>query len=116
MTCDSEKSITKISLQKQRLQGTISPSFADLTALRYLNLNDNNLTGPIPKSFVKLTNLEVLDVSNNNLSRIIPTFATSVKLITSGNDLLIPSRTKGNTSDFPPEGMTPCLLRSVVNI
>ncbi|KAL1165651.1 hypothetical protein V6Z11_A06G142600 [Gossypium hirsutum] len=103
VTCDSEKSITKISLQKQRLQGTISPSFADLTALRYLNLNDNNLTGPIPKSFVKLTNLEVLDVSNNNLSRIIPTFATSVKLITSGNDLLIPSRTKGNTSDFPPE-------------
>ncbi|KAK5825719.1 hypothetical protein PVK06_020580 [Gossypium arboreum] len=103
VTCDSEKSITKISLQKQRLQGTISPSFADLTALRYLNLNDNNLTGPIPKSFVKLTNLEVLDVSNNNLSGIIPTFATSVKLITSGNDLLIPSRTKGNTSDFPPE-------------
>ncbi|MBA0747959.1 hypothetical protein Gogos_004819 [Gossypium gossypioides] len=102
VTCDSEKSITKISLQKQRLQGTISPSFADLTALRYLNLNDNNLTGPIPKSLVKLPNLEVLDVSNNNLSGIIPTFAPSVKLITSGNDLLIPSRT-GNTSDFPPE-------------
>ncbi|KAK8292819.1 hypothetical protein V6Z11_D06G145400 [Gossypium hirsutum] len=115
VTCNSEKSITKISLQRQRLQGTISPSFADLTALRYLNLNDNNLTGPIPKSLVKLPNLEVLDVSNNNLSGIIPTFAPSVKLITSGNDLLIPSRT-GNTSDFPPEGMTPCLLRFVVNI
>ncbi|MBA0820247.1 hypothetical protein Gohar_019668, partial [Gossypium harknessii] len=49
-----------------------------------------------------LPNLEVLDVSNNNLSGIIPTFAPSVKLITSGNNLLIPSRT-GNTSDFPPE-------------
>ncbi|PPS19220.1 hypothetical protein GOBAR_AA01355 [Gossypium barbadense] len=114
VTCDSEKSITKISLQKQRLQGTISPSFADLTALRYLNLNDNNLTGPIPKSFVKLTNLEVLDVSNNNLSGIIPTFATSVKLITSGNDLLIPSRTKGNTSDFPPEGQKRGIIAGIV--
>ncbi|MBA0778099.1 hypothetical protein Gotri_006016, partial [Gossypium trilobum] len=113
VTCDSEKSITKISLQKQRLQGTISPSFADLTALRYLNLNDNNLTGPIPKSLVKLPNLEVLDVSNNNLSGIIPTFAPSVKLITSGNDLLIPSRT-GNTSDFPPEGQKRGIIAGIV--
>ncbi|KAG8490915.1 hypothetical protein CXB51_014056 [Gossypium anomalum] len=79
VTCDSEKSITKISLQKQRLRGTISPSFADLTALRYLNISGNNLTGPIPKSLVKLPNLEVLDVSNNNLSGIIRTFATSGK-------------------------------------
>ncbi|TYJ30467.1 hypothetical protein E1A91_A06G132300v1 [Gossypium mustelinum] len=78
--------------------GTISPSFADLTALR----------------FVKLTNLEVLDVSNNNLSGIIPTFATSVKLITSGNDLLIPSRTKGNTSDFPPEGQKRGIIAGIV--
>ncbi|MBA0723261.1 hypothetical protein Golax_003856 [Gossypium laxum] len=113
VTCDSEKSITKISLQKQRLQGTISPSFADLTALRYLNLNDNNLTGPIPNSLVKLPNLEVLDVSNNNLSGIIPTFAPSVKLITSGNDLLIPSRT-GNTSDFPPEGQKRGIIAGIV--
>ncbi|MFQ6643437.1 hypothetical protein Gotur_018483 [Gossypium turneri] len=71
--------------------------------LRYLDLNDNNLTGLIPKSLVKLPNLEVLDVSNNNLSGIILTFVPSIKLITSESDLLIPSTTKGNTSNFPLE-------------
>ncbi|TYH67026.1 hypothetical protein ES332_D06G159600v1 [Gossypium tomentosum] len=73
----------------------------------------NSEKSPIPKSLVKLPNLEVLDVSNNNLSGIIPTFAPSVKLITSGNDLLIPSRT-GNTSDFPPEGQKRGIIAGIV--
>ncbi|KAK5825715.1 hypothetical protein PVK06_020574 [Gossypium arboreum] len=65
-------------------------------------------------SLVKLPNLEVLDVSNNNLSGIIPTFAPSVKLITSGNDLLIPSTTTGNTSNFPPEGQKRGITAGIV--
>ncbi|TYH13557.1 hypothetical protein ES288_A06G147900v1 [Gossypium darwinii] len=65
-------------------------------------------------SLVKLPNLEVLDVSNNNLSGIIPTFAPSVKLITSGNDLLIPSTTTGNTSNFPPEGQKRGIIAGIV--
>ncbi|XVF27760.1 hypothetical protein REPUB_Repub14bG0136500 [Reevesia pubescens] len=109
--CDSEKNITKIDLRKQRLEGTISPAFANLTALRYLYLNYNNLTGSIPDSLTKLPHLRVLDVSNNNLSGVIPCFARLVKLNTSGNDLVklnhVPDGTTppGSTLDFPPKAI-----------
>ncbi|TYG65088.1 hypothetical protein ES288_D06G157000v1 [Gossypium darwinii] len=72
----------------------------------FVTCNSEKKLGEVP-------NLEVLDVSNNNLSGIIPTFAPSVKLITSGNDLLIPSRT-GNTSDFPPEGQKRGIIAGIV--
>ena len=119
VTCDSEKNITKIDLRNQQLDGTISPAFASITALQFLNLNDNNLTGFIPDRLTKLPHLRVLDVSNNNLTGVIPIFEPSVKLNATGNDMIItkqtadaPNKTTATegTSNFPPKGMTADLL------
>ncbi|KAJ6757319.1 hypothetical protein OIU74_026546 [Salix koriyanagi] len=90
ITCDvGKKNIVAVNLAKQQFTGIISPSFAKLSSLRSLYLNENNLTGSIPDSLTKLPELETLDVSNNNLSGKIPEFPSSVKLITKpGNPFL----------------------------
>ncbi|KAG5232603.1 receptor protein kinase [Salix suchowensis] len=78
ITCDvGKKNVVAVNLAKQQFTGIISPSFAKLSSLRSLYLNENNLTA------------ETLDVSNNNLSGKIPKFPSSVKLITKpGNPFL----------------------------
>ncbi|KAE8724450.1 G-type lectin S-receptor-like serine/threonine-protein kinase [Hibiscus syriacus] len=122
VTCDREKNITTVDFRDQELQGTISPAFGDLTKLEYVYLNDNDLAGFIPESLTRLPNLKLLDVSNNNLSGIIPCFAPSVKLITSGNDLLIPNRasdppngiTKTGSSNSPPKGKKIGMIAGIV--
>ncbi|KAJ6384358.1 hypothetical protein OIU78_027632 [Salix suchowensis] len=90
ITCDvGKKNVVAVNLAKQQFTGIISPSFAKLSSLRSLYLNENNLTGSIPDSLTKLPELETLDVSNNNLSGKIPEFPSSVKLITKpGNPFL----------------------------
>ncbi|KAJ6434293.1 hypothetical protein OIU84_017905 [Salix udensis] len=90
ITCDvGKKNVVTVNLAKQQFTGIISPSFAKLSSLRILYLNENNLTGSIPDSLTKLPELETLDVSNNNLSGKIPEFPSSVKLITKpGNPFL----------------------------
>ncbi|KAM7489143.1 hypothetical protein LguiB_026627 [Lonicera macranthoides] len=86
ISCDSlGKNVTTVNFGKQQYVGTISPSFANLTSLRSLSLNDNHLTGSIPNSLTTLTQLQTLDVSNNNLSGPIPVFPPSVKFTSSGN-------------------------------
>ncbi|CAK7340909.1 unnamed protein product [Dovyalis caffra] len=90
VTCDvGKKNVITVNLAKQHFMGRISPSFAKLTSLENLYLNDNNLTGSIPDSLTKLPELSTLDVSNNNLSGEIPKFPASVKFITKpGNPFL----------------------------
>nr|TKS17504.1 putative receptor protein kinase TMK1 [Populus alba] len=97
VTCDAgKKNVVTVNLAKQQFTGSISPSFAKLSSLKSLYLNENNLTGSIPDSLTKLPELETLDVSNNNLSGKIPEFPGSVKLITKpGNPFL---RTDVDTS------------------
>ncbi|OMO52214.1 hypothetical protein COLO4_37353 [Corchorus olitorius] len=88
--CDSNNSIIiSIDFRMQHFGGTISPAFANLSALNYIYLNANNLTGPIPDSLTRLPQLKLLDVSNNNLSGNIPQFNPSVTLNISGNPLLL---------------------------
>ncbi|CAK9182452.1 unnamed protein product [Ilex paraguariensis] len=97
VTCDSHgKNVTIVNFGKQRFSGTISPSFANLTSLRSLYLNDNNLMGSIPDSLTTLPQLQNFDVSNNNLSGPIPVFPLTVKLSTTSNLLLGKNTSSGS--------------------
>ncbi|XP_058759492.1 receptor-like kinase TMK4 [Vicia villosa] len=102
VVCSGGKIIT-VNLAKQKLNGTISPAFGNLTDLRNLYLGGNNLSGSIPGSLTGLTQLEVLDVSSNNLSGEIPKFSNKVKFNSAGNVLLGPSGGDKGSGTTPPK-------------
>ncbi|KAG5141269.1 hypothetical protein JHK84_035037 [Glycine max] len=60
--------VTKLILPEMGLNGTISPSLAQLDQLNLLNLSFNHLKGVLPVEFSKLKLLKYLDVSHNMLS------------------------------------------------
>ncbi|CAL4902165.1 unnamed protein product [Urochloa decumbens] len=76
LTCSGDVSsyprITTLNMTSSGLTGDISPSFADLKAIRNLYLSDNSLTGSIPDVLSELSSLAVLDLSGNQLSGSIP--------------------------------------------
>ncbi|KAF3595709.1 hypothetical protein DY000_02024976 [Brassica cretica] len=77
--------VTVVNLGRQKLTGTISPSFAKLDSLETIFLYRNQLTGSIPTELTTLTKLRILDVSHNNISYCdVPKFSASVKVLTSG--------------------------------
>ncbi|KAK7244257.1 hypothetical protein RIF29_39076 [Crotalaria pallida] len=60
--------VAKLALPGMDLNGTISPSLAQLDQLILLNLSFNHLVGGIPMEFSKLKQLRILDLSHNMLS------------------------------------------------
>lgn len=60
--------VTKLILPGLGLNGTISPSLAQLDQLIVLNLSSNHLVGGLPIEFSKLKQLKFLDLSHNMLS------------------------------------------------
>jgi len=60
--------VTEINLPGNNLQGTISPSLAEIMSLKVINLGDNSLIDIVPDELVNLTELERLDLRNNVLS------------------------------------------------
>ncbi|KAL6555634.1 hypothetical protein OROHE_007306 [Orobanche hederae] len=84
ITCE-KGSVAIVNFGKQNWTGMISPSYANLTNLKSLFLNDNKLFGTIPQSLTSLNQLQMLDLSNNNISGKIPSFASSVTIRVSGN-------------------------------
>ncbi|CAM0954473.1 unnamed protein product [Alopecurus aequalis] len=54
------------------LNGDMSTSFGNLTAVQYLDLSNNNLVGSIPDALSQLPSLTVLDLSSNQLNGSIP--------------------------------------------
>ncbi|PIN24289.1 Serine/threonine protein kinase [Handroanthus impetiginosus] len=89
INCNSQgRNVTVVNMSRQGFSGSISPTFANLTSLRNLVLNDNNLTGVIPPVLTTLPELQTFDVSNNNLSWQIPVFPPSVRVTYSGKLLL----------------------------
>ncbi|XP_019175346.1 PREDICTED: receptor-like kinase TMK4 [Ipomoea nil] len=105
VNCDPQQNvIITVNFGRQHFSGTISPAFANLTALRNLYLNDNNLTGSIPEILTTLPKLQVLDVTNNNLSGPIPVFPSSVKFSYGGNLLLGKNGTSGGGGGGSPGG------------
>jgi len=68
----SRPRITRVNLSSSGLNGEISPSFTNLTAIEYLDLSNNNLIGSIPDTLSQLPLLTVLDLSGNQLNGSIP--------------------------------------------
>ncbi|XBH82256.1 hypothetical protein VPH35_070947 [Triticum aestivum] len=64
--------ISNVNVSFSGLNYTISPEFANLTDVRYLDLSNNNLIGSIPDTLSRLPSLIFLDLSNNKLSGSIP--------------------------------------------
>ncbi|CAM0879089.1 unnamed protein product [Alopecurus aequalis] len=64
--------IRSVNLSFSDLKGVISPSFANITNLQYLDLSNNNLIGSIPDVLSRLPSLTLLDLSNNQLNGSIP--------------------------------------------
>ncbi|KAH0684562.1 hypothetical protein KY289_022314 [Solanum tuberosum] len=74
VTCSSKRQrVVALNLPNLQLQGTISPSLANLSFLRELNLENNLFHGGIPYGLGHLPRLRVIDVKNNQLNGSIPT-------------------------------------------
>ncbi|KAG8371695.1 hypothetical protein BUALT_Bualt13G0115000 [Buddleja alternifolia] len=103
ITCD-RGNVAIINFGKQNLTGLISPSFANLTELKSLFLNDNQLEGTIPDSLTGLKHLQILDLSNNNISGKVPSFPSTVTVRLNGNifigkDVPLSPRAQGSSSN-----------------
>jgi len=68
----NQSSLISLDLTDCELQGTIPPSFSNLTRLTFLSLAGNRLNGSIPSSFSNLQHLIHLYLSSNSLSGQIP--------------------------------------------
>ncbi|PHT80800.1 hypothetical protein T459_13815 [Capsicum annuum] len=72
-TCSKRPRVVALALPNLQLQGTISPSLANLSFLRELNLENIFFHGDIPYGLGHLPHLRVIDVQNNQLKGNIPT-------------------------------------------
>ncbi|KAK4721006.1 hypothetical protein R3W88_011239 [Solanum pinnatisectum] len=74
VTCSSKRQrVVALNLPNLQLQGTISPSSANLSFLRELILENNLFHGGIPYGLGHLPRLRMIDVKNNQLNGSIPT-------------------------------------------
>ena len=64
--------VTRLSLSRLGLKGSIPSEISRLVALEYLSLSANALTGPIPPELGDLANLRDLGLSGNHLTGEIP--------------------------------------------
>jgi hypothetical protein len=71
ITC-SGGNVTGIELDDNRLFGTVTAGFAQLTELESLNLSFNSLTGTFPQAILQLGKLQTLDLWSNALEGAIP--------------------------------------------
>nr|CAB3445644.1 unnamed protein product [Digitaria exilis] len=71
ITCSADGMVVQVSLASRGLEGSISPSLADLTNLLHLNLSYNSFSGGLPSELLASNIIVVLDVSFNQLSRVL---------------------------------------------
>uniref|UniRef100_J3MDT5 Receptor kinase-like protein Xa21 n=1 Tax=Oryza brachyantha TaxID=4533 RepID=J3MDT5_ORYBR len=87
--CNPRRRISELDLQGLNLVGKISPSIGNLSALRFLYLQNNQFAGEIPEQIGWLGQLQTLNASANILTGNIPaalTNCTNLKTIDlSGN-------------------------------
>ncbi|CAI0438712.1 unnamed protein product [Linum tenue] len=112
VTCDNNGSerVTRLDLSARLLEGTISPSIANLTSLRELLLQNNSLSGEIPAGIGRLASLQRLHLHTNFLTGEIPRntsgWSSLIYLSLGKNKLVgrIPD-TLGNISSLEAIGM-----------
>ncbi|GFP97157.1 probable receptor protein kinase tmk1 [Phtheirospermum japonicum] len=85
ISCNPRKEVTVVNLQRLGLNGTLSPSLANLPSLHEIHLEGNNLHGSLPINLTHLALLRVLNLNGNNLDPPLPTFRADVKVVTDGN-------------------------------
>ncbi|XP_073006943.1 probable LRR receptor-like serine/threonine-protein kinase At1g53440 isoform X1 [Typha latifolia] len=74
--------LTHLSLQGNRISGSIPEEIGSITALQNISLEGNQLQGPIPASLGNLLNLNRLFLSANNLSGELPDSLGKLKNLT----------------------------------
>ncbi|KAL3620258.1 hypothetical protein CASFOL_035170 [Castilleja foliolosa] len=85
ISCNPRKEVTVINLQRLGLNGTLSPSLANLPSLHEIHLEGNNLHGPVPENLTHLASLRVLNLNGNNFDPPLPIFRPDVRIVTDGN-------------------------------
>ncbi|CAO2037216.1 unnamed protein product [Urochloa humidicola] len=71
ITCSSDGMVVEVFLASRGLEGSISPSLANLTNLQCLNLSRNSFSDGLPSELLLSSIITVLDVSFNHLSRVL---------------------------------------------
>ncbi|XP_030506178.2 receptor-like kinase TMK3 [Cannabis sativa] len=89
LSCNQDSKVSILNLPGHKLNGTLSPSLANLTSLLEIRLSGNHLNGTIPENLTELEHLRLLDLTGNNLEPPIPKFRGSLNLIIDGNSLLL---------------------------
>ncbi|KAM1735603.1 hypothetical protein ACFX12_014057 [Malus domestica] len=87
VSCGNNGKVSVINLPKYNLNGTLSPSVANLESLVQIRLQNNNLQGFVPDNWTSLKSLTELDLSGNNISPPLPKFSSTVKVSVDGNRL-----------------------------
>lgn len=109
ITCNPKSQVSVVNLPRLNLNGTLSPSLANLSSLLEIHISGNNLHGLVPEDLTRLKSLRLLDLSNNNFDAPLPKFPTSVKLNTNGNPHLSPASPQPASSPLPspPASISP---------
>ncbi|GER40896.1 protein kinase [Striga asiatica] len=116
ISCNSMGEVTVVNLQHLGLNGTLSPSLANLSSLREIHLEGNNLHGTVPEKLTRLAFLRVLNLNGNNFDKPLPQFRGNVTVVTTGNPKFessgpsppnnsdSPNNNSNNRNSNPPSG------------
>lgn len=108
VTCSQGK-VSVLNLPSSALNGTISKSLGDLSALSDIRLDSNHLTGHVPDSLTGLKLLKKLDLGMNDLNGPLPAFRPDVNVILTGNPNFNTTTSPGGSApkDGPRSPTTP---------
>ncbi|XVF28992.1 hypothetical protein REPUB_Repub15cG0081300 [Reevesia pubescens] len=97
INCDNSNRVTSINLSSKSLSGTISPDISALSELRSVSLQRNSLSGTIP-SFANLSNLQSIFLDENAFTSVSPDAFSG---LTSLQTLSLSDNTKLSPWTFP---------------
>ncbi|RZC68519.1 hypothetical protein C5167_031786 [Papaver somniferum] len=98
ITCNSNNSVTEISLHNMNITEKVPDFVCDLRNLTWIDLSWNYFPGEFPVSVLNCTNLEYLDLTMNNFVGVIPNEIDRVKKLK-----VLDLSANNFTGDIPPE-------------